>query len=206
MTIWTKIKFQCLENLCANRTDIFHLYILQVIPHIILTAHYSYQKPNLKYKPVQENRQKQKYKKKCNRNYDLVANSSSVNGVTWYKKQRLHTRTGFTWPYRGSGTELELHRAQKTCNHTHHYCSIVKLRICAHEGGKIMYHTGNGAPIFIICIYLHTGKNIYHGSHKFTKGIIILPLFFELTFSDLPPGLAQQMQNSRTNPMTESVW
>lgn len=58
------------------------------------------------------------------KNYDLVANSSSMNGVTWYKKQRLHTRTGFTWPYRGNGTELELHRAQKTCNYKeiHYQC------------------------------------------------------------------------------------
>jgi len=55
------------------------------------------------------------------KHYDLVASSSSMNGVTWYKKQRLHTRTGFTWPYRGNGTELELHRAQKTCNYKEIY-------------------------------------------------------------------------------------
>lgn len=140
-------------KICVQTEQIFfHVYILQGITHDSQTAHCSYWKPNLKYKPVQKNRQKQNYRKKCNRNYDLVANSSSVNGVTWYKKQRLHTRTGFTWPYRGSGTELELHRAQKTCNQkrhycstvklrktcnqTHHYCSTVRLRICAHEGGK----------------------------------------------------------------------
>lgn len=61
--------------------------------------------------------QKGSYRQKCIRHYDLVANSSKVNGVTWYKKQRLQTRTGFTWPYRGSGTELELQRAQKTCKY-----------------------------------------------------------------------------------------
>lgn len=38
------------------------------------------------------------------------------------------------------------------------------------KGEKIMYHTVNGASIFFICIYLHTGQNIYHGSHKFTNG------------------------------------